>query len=112
MPNDEILKEKFGDNASKCLRVHSKKDYVDDFINKQKYKDIADKEFKLLFEKIEEKNQQKSKLKDDISVAKKLDEEIDEYIDKIIKKNGKYRQGKNLSPKARIEKLKKKTAGL
>ena len=91
LPNDEILKEKFGDHASKCLRVYSKKDYVDDFINKQKHKDIADddiagKEFKLLFEKIEEKNKQKSKFKDDISVAKKLDEEIDEYIDKIIKK--------------------------
>lgn len=87
--------------------MYSKKDYVDDFINKQKYKDIADKEFKLLFEKIEEKNKQKSKLKDDISVAKKLDEEIDEYIDKIIKKMENIAKVKNLSPKARIEKLKK-----
>ena len=112
LPNDEILKEKFGDNASKCLRVYSKKDYVDDFINKQKHKDIADddiagKEFKLLFEKIEEKNKQKSKFKDDISVAKKLDEEIDEYIDKIIKKMENTAKVKGLSPKERIEKLKK-----
>ena len=107
LPNDEILKEKFGDNASKCLRVYSKKDYVDDFINKQKHKDIAGKEFKLLFEKIEEKNKQKSKLKDDISVAKKLDDEINEYIDKIIKKMENTAKVKNLSPKARIEKLKK-----
>ena len=107
LPNDEILKEKFGDNASKCLRVYSKKDYVDDFINKQKHKGIANDEFKLLFEKIEEKNKQKSKFKDDISVTKKLDEEIDEYINKIIKKMEGSAKVKGLSLKKRIEKLKK-----